>query len=264
MAKRKAPGAWESRIVGHGEEDPAQLLANPLNWRTHPPRQRDAMRATLDQVGWVQQVLVNQRTGHVVDGHLRVEEALSRGEPTVPVVYVDLALEEERFVLATLDPLGAMAGTADDRLQELLGELTITDESLVKMLAGLTRDPGTAYTGTVNVPRYEPQGDEPPPTRDLYDLGKTSTLRAAIQAQPGLDPDLRAFLMEAAGRHTVFDYARIADFYAHASPEVQRLMEASALVIVDYENAIRDGYVRFNDTIGLIAEDDSRLEAASA
>ena len=41
----------------------------------------------------------------------------------------------------------------------------------------------------------------------------------------------------------MFDYGRIAESYAHAAPEVQRLYEASALVIVDLDDAIRYGYV---------------------
>src|SRR5690606_15210341 len=100
--------AWRSRIVGHGEEDPDQLLANPRNWRLHPKEQQRALGAALGDIGWVQSVIVNQRTGHLVDGHLRVELALSRDEPSVPVVYVDLSADEEAIVLATLDPIGAM------------------------------------------------------------------------------------------------------------------------------------------------------------
>src|SRR6266704_2927845 len=34
---------WRNRIVGHGEEDPEQLLANPKNWRIHPKNQQDAL-----------------------------------------------------------------------------------------------------------------------------------------------------------------------------------------------------------------------------
>ena len=64
-ARPSAP-AWRSRIVGSGDGGSTQLLANPGNWRLHGPRQRDALRGALDTVGWVQQVIVNRRTGHVV------------------------------------------------------------------------------------------------------------------------------------------------------------------------------------------------------
>src|SRR5690348_10145058 len=80
---------WRNRIVGHGEEDPEQLLANPNNWRIHPKSQQDALKGVLSEVGWVQDVIVNKRTGFVVDGHARVALAISAGE-RVPVVYVDL------------------------------------------------------------------------------------------------------------------------------------------------------------------------------
>lgn len=94
--------AWQNRIVGHGTEKPDALLANPRNWRIHPKAQQEAMAGALDQVGWVQNVIVNNRTGHIVDGHLRAELAISRGESSIPVVYVDLSEEEEALALAFL------------------------------------------------------------------------------------------------------------------------------------------------------------------
>lgn len=74
---------WRNRIVEYGQEAPDQLLANPANWRIHPKSQQDALAGVLDQVGWVQTVIVNRQTGHVVDGHLRVSLAISRNEPSI-------------------------------------------------------------------------------------------------------------------------------------------------------------------------------------
>ena len=149
---------WRNRIVGTGDEAPDQLVANPANWRTHPGPQRDALRGSLAEVGWVQQVMVNQRTGFVVDGHARVEEALSRHEPTVPVLYVDLTPEEEAIVLATLDPIGAMAQRDDARLQELLSGLVVDDAGLAALLADLApQGPKPGLTDPDDVP---PLGEE--------------------------------------------------------------------------------------------------------
>ena len=128
---------WRNRIVGHGEEAPDQLLANALNWRIHPKAQQEALSGVLDEVGWVQDIIVNRRTGNVVDGHLRASLAIGRGEKSVPVVYVDLDEHEERLILATIDPLSAMAVTDTEQLASLLGEITVTDASLQSMLADL-------------------------------------------------------------------------------------------------------------------------------
>lgn len=126
-------GPLRNRIVGTGSADPESLLANPANWRTHPDFQAKALEGILEQVGWVQNVIVNQRTGHLVDGHLRVELALKRSEPEIPVVYVDLSDDEESLILATLDPISGLAGADDDLLTDLLDRVE-ADNAAVKAL----------------------------------------------------------------------------------------------------------------------------------
>lgn len=132
-----APAVFRDRIVGEGWEDPEQLLANPANFRIHPKAQEDALESVLTAVGWVQRVIVNQRTGFVVDGHLRVALAIKRSEPKVPCCYVDLSPEEEATILATFDPLSAMAGTDRDKLSELLNSIKTDDQQLVTFLADI-------------------------------------------------------------------------------------------------------------------------------
>lgn len=124
------PAGWRSRIVGEEDVAPDQLLANPRNWRVHPRRQQQALAGALDQVGWVQRVIVNRVTGHLVDGHLRVELALRRGEPTLPVSYVELSPEEEGLIVASLDPLAAMAEQDDEKLRQLLAEIEVDSAEL--------------------------------------------------------------------------------------------------------------------------------------
>jgi hypothetical protein len=147
---------WESRIIGTGTAEPATLHANPHNFRRHPDYQRDALGEMLDSVGWVQHVVINKRSGHLVDGHLRVELAVARGEDTIPVVYVDLAADEERLVLATLDPIGALADTDADALADLLDglDLDVSLEGIFKDLIGspVTPDPVPALDAEVTAP----------------------------------------------------------------------------------------------------------------
>jgi len=129
---------WRNRIIGYAEVDPRSLAANPSNWRTHPDHQRLALQGVLSEVGWVAEVLVNQRTGFVVDGHLRVAAALARAESSVPVRYVDLEPDEERLVLATLDPITALATSDSDKLAALLDGLQPADAAVADLLRELT------------------------------------------------------------------------------------------------------------------------------
>lgn len=122
--------AWRSRIVDHGELDPRDILPHPSNWRRHPKRQAAALAGALGRVGWVATPTINRTTGRLLDGHLRVEQAIEHGERAIPVSYVELDEHEELLVLASLDPLSAMAHEDDVALQEILGRLREADVDL--------------------------------------------------------------------------------------------------------------------------------------
>ena len=102
------PSAWKNRIVGHGEEAPDQLLANPYNGRIHSAHQQRLLTEMLEDVGWVQSIVVNQRTSYLIDGHMRAQIAMRRDQLTVPVMYVDLSEKEERWARAMLDRIGTL------------------------------------------------------------------------------------------------------------------------------------------------------------
>jgi len=122
--------AFRNRIVGEGEELADQLLANPSNWRIHGAGQQASLDAAIERLGWIQRVVVNVTTGHLVDGHLRVMLAMKRREQKVPVLYVELTPEEEAYALATLDPIAAMAEADTAKLTALLSSLGAVDDAL--------------------------------------------------------------------------------------------------------------------------------------
>jgi DNA modification methylase len=174
--------------VGHAELDPRALVPNPANWRRHPARQQRALAGAIDEVGLVAGVTVNRTTGHLVDGHLRVELALARGEPTVPVTYVALTPEEERLVLASLDPLGAMADADAAKLATLLAQVTPTDEALAAMLAELAQRYGILPAGGTD-PDEVPAPPEVATTQpgDLWILGDHRLLCGDAGSEADLD-----------------------------------------------------------------------------
>lgn len=103
------------------------------------------------------------------------------------------------------------------------------------------------YSNKIEAPIYEPSHVKPHIVT-LCDASKTRTLIREINDSI-LPEEEKEFLRRAAWRHTVFNYERIADYYAHASAEMQRLMERSALVIIDFDRAIEDGFVKLCDDI---------------
>lgn len=145
---------WRNRIIATGDEAPDQLLANPKNFRRHPKHQQEALRGVLNEVGWVQDVIVNRTTGRLVDGHLRVELALRDGAATVPVKYVELSEAEEALILATFDPISALATADREQLDALLREVSTGEAGVQQMLADLAQREG------IMAPDFAPVGIE--------------------------------------------------------------------------------------------------------
>ena len=108
------------------------------------------------------------------------------------------------------------------------------------------------YSNKVDTPIYEPK-NRCPHILELVNVEKTKRLIREIEASNITDEE-KLFLIEAAHRHSIFDYAYIADYYAHATKEMQTLMEKSALVIIDFEKAIENGFVELNEKMKALYE----------
>lgn len=113
------------------------------------------------------------------------------------------------------------------------------------------------YTKKVEVPQYAPSA-EVPRIESLIDYTKYSKLLADIN-KSNVSEDEKKFLKYAAARHIVFRYSLIADYYTHASKEMQELMEQSALVILDIDDAIANGYVKLSKDIRAILEQSGEI-----
>ncbi len=105
----------------------------------------------------------------------------------------------------------------------------------------------TQYTSKITIPNYEPRVVKPH-IISLFDNSKTIRIITEINNSTLPETEKR-FLIEAAKRHTVFNYENIADYYANASSEMQKLMERQALVIIDFEKAYQYGYVKLAQEI---------------
>jgi hypothetical protein len=102
------------------------------------------------------------------------------------------------------------------------------------------------YSTKIVSPIYEIT-EEKPKINELYDLSKYNELINEIELS-NLNQDEKEFLKIGAKRHIVYNYSKIAEYYAHSNNETQNLIENSAMIIIDYNKAIEKGFVKlFND-----------------
>lgn len=112
------------------------------------------------------------------------------------------------------------------------------------------------YTRKIDIPIYEPSSERPS-IPSLYDDTYAQSLIAQIVVCEEIDDNEKSFLKLAAMRHVVFNYSKIADLYAHGNAALQRLMEDSALVIIDFNRAIELGYVKLTNQISEMIADEN-------
>jgi len=133
---------WKNRIVGHAEVLVSTLIKHPHNPRLHPKVQRDALDAAIRELGYIKSVVVNKRTGHVIDGHLRLEKAIADGQDRISVEYVDLSEEEESQAIAIMDPMAGMAQIDAANLDLLLRDFSTDEAAIQEMLDSIAKKAG--------------------------------------------------------------------------------------------------------------------------
>lgn len=125
------------RVVELRRVRAGDLQENPRNWRRHPERQRRALRALLEEVGFADAILARERGDgslEIVDGHLRRS---MDPEMVVPVLVLDVDEKEADKLLVSLDPLAALAEADAGSLTELLASIETSSEELRMLFAGL-------------------------------------------------------------------------------------------------------------------------------
>lgn len=230
------------------------------NARKHTDTDVASIVASIERFGFDDPIGVWGKDNLIVEGHGRLLAAKKLGMKEVPCIRLDHMTDKERRAYALAhNKTAELSSWLDDVLQEELSDLDDFAMSDFGFLDGTEEEDeleeelgGSAYAQKAKIPHYEPKGENP--SFDMMmDRTKTDELIAEIEAAD-IDADTKAFLINAAYRHTVFNYRNIAEFYAHADAAVQRLMERSALVIIDIDDAIANGFVKLTKTIQDIIE----------
>lgn len=167
-ARATKQAAIRDRIVELRRVPARDLRANPKNWRRHPRDQQEAMRGVLAEIGYAGALLARETPEGLllIDGHLRAE---TTPDQAVPVLILDVDEREADLLLATVDPIAAMAERDDAALAALLAGVDAEDERVRALLASLA-------------------GEEAPTVRDVDaepQLDRAEELRAQWGVEPG-------------------------------------------------------------------------------
>ena len=253
------------------------LIPYARNARTHSDEQVAQIAASIREFGFNAPVLIDGQGG-IIAGHGRVMAARKLGVDSVPTIALPhlsevqkrayiladnklalnsgwdnemLQLELEEIAAGGLDI--SLAGFSDDEFEGLLSGDNFENEADSSMQLDDKK-----YTTKLATPIYEIKG-ECPDISEILSLDKFNNLVNSINSS-GLSDGQKAFLIFAANRHIVFNYEKIAEFYAHQDFEMKQLMEDSALVIIDYNKAIESGYVKMSSALIGLSKDSKENE----
>jgi len=179
----------------------------------------------------------------VLGGNMRLKACIEAGLEEVPILIADELTEEQKAEFIIKDNVGYGEWDWDVLANEWDAELL--DEWGLDVPNFLEEE--DIYTSKIEAPIYEPSNLKPL-IGELVNDTKTRELIKEIEAST-LEDSEKEFLKLAAQRHLVFNYSKIADYYSHSPKETQDLFEKSALVIIDFDKAIENGFVELTKNI---------------
>lgn len=250
MANEKQPK--DTAEQGKEIKTAADLIQDEHNYRKHSEQNKARIRKSIDEAGLGRSVVIDA-DGVLVAGN-GVQSVIDKDTP-VRVVETDGTelVVVKRTDLHTGDPRRKTLALADNATSDdVEWDFEAIDEDWTEDEAGewgveWPKGAINNYSRKIEIPTYEPV-EGVVELSELTDKTKYEQLCNEIDASE-LDSDIADFLKMAATRHIVFDYARIGDYYANASSEVQDLMERSALVIIDFAKAVENGFVKLTQEL---------------
>lgn len=216
----------------------------------------DAVAASIKAFGFKVPLVVTA-DGVIVAGHTRLKAAQKLGLKTVPcIVADDLTPEQIKAFRLADNKVGELADWDFEKLNFELSEIQMDMQPFGFSFETIEEeaDEDDKYTSKVDTPQYEPTGKKVN-LSDCVQVENYESLLKEIDASKA-DEQTKAFLRLAATRFLVFSYKDIAEYYANAADvDTQSLFEKLGLVIVDYDDAIKYGFIEVSETLQKIVKD---------
>ena len=229
------------------------------NAKIHTTEQIEQIKKSIEEFGMNDPIAVWGKDNIIVEGHGRLEALKQLGYTEVDCIRLDHLTDEERkaytlahnkltmntdFDFNILD--NELASIEDIDMSDFGFELDIEEDDDDKE--------DVTYTNKIDVPQYQITGEKPN-ISELVEEGKTDELIDKIK-KSDISKEEKEFLIKASTRHYAFNYAKIAEYYANSNKKMQELMEELTLVIIDYQDAIKNGYTLLSKEIDKMSEED--------
>lgn len=233
----------------------SSIKSNPNNPRVIKDEKFETLMKSISDFPKMMELrpIIIDEANIVLGGNMRLKALKQLGYKEIPSEWVKKASdlnEDEKKQFIVKDNVGFGEWDFEDLSKNWDSEKLIEWGLDIPDFGGdakAIQDQQNIYTAKIKTPIYEPSLEKPN-IELLCDKSKVNELIKKIQSSEISDEE-KFFLTMAAQRHIVFDYAKIADFYAHSDKKVQELMEDSALVIIDFNKAIELGYVKLSEDI---------------
>lgn len=232
------------------------------NAKLHPKEQIEQIKKSIEQFGMDDPIGIWK--DEIVEGHGRLIACKELGYTEVPIIRLDHLSDEERKAYTLAHNKLTMNSDFDiDILNDELDDILNIDMSDFGFDLDILKDIDNTeeenpYTTKINIPQYEIKGEQPE-INELIDIEKTNELIKEID-KSNITKEQKEFLIKAAQRHLSFNYSKIAEYYAHQDKEMQELMEKSALVIIDFDDAIKNGYAELKNEIDDMKDEEDYYE----
>ena len=231
------------------------------NAKEHPQEQIEQIKNSIKQFNMIDPIGI--WNNEIVEGHGRLIACKELGYTEVPIIRLDHLTDEERKAYTLAHNKLTMNSDFDiDILNNELDDILNIDMSDFGFDLGVEDEENNIeenpYTTKINIPQYEIKGEEPI-IEELIEVNKTNELIEEIK-KSNVTEEQKQFLIKSAQRHLGFNYSKIAEYYAHQDKEMQDLMEKSALVIIDFDDAIKNGYAELKKEIDNMEDEEDYYE----
>lgn len=227
-----------------------EIIPYADNAKLHPERQIEQIRSSILEFGFNDPIAIDENNV-VIEGNGRLMAIKELGYEEVDCIRIEgLTEDQKRAYILVHNQLTMNTRFDIEILNKELERIKGIDmqqfdfEISIDFDNDIDTGDGNQYSHKVEIPQYEPTG-ECPDIWELVDTAKADSFLEEIQ-EANVSDEEKDFLIKATRRLYEFNYKKIAEYYAQATPEMQELMEHLALVIIDFDNAIAYGYAQLS------------------